>query len=286
MVGQALYTAAQTRELDRTAIEECGIPGIRLMARAGRATFDLLRAEWRSIEHLHVFCGTGNNGGDGYIVAALAGARGIPVSVYQVGDAGKIGGDAALAREQALADGVAVQAFDAAQSPKSGVVIDALLGTGLSGDVRGDYLEAIEAINVSGLPVLAVDIPSGLCSDTGRILGAAVTAAHTVSFIGLKQGLLTGAAPAVTGEVHFVDLDLPAEVYARVAPTCFRMALEEQLEFLPAIPRHAHKGLFGHVLVIGGDHGMAGAALLAAEAAGRCGPAWCLPRPVPNMLRL
>ena len=154
MSDDALYTAAETRELDRIAIEDCGIPGIRLMSRAGRASFELLLAQWSEPGHIHVFCGTGNNGGDGYIVAALAHSRGIPVTVHQLGDSASIVGDAATARNQAVADGVAVQAFSDAVAPASGVVVDALLGTGLSGDVRGAYGTAIDTINNSGLPVL------------------------------------------------------------------------------------------------------------------------------------
>jgi NAD(P)H-hydrate epimerase len=267
----ALYTAAETRELDRIAIEDCGIPGIRLMSRAGRASFELLLAQWSEPGHIHVFCGTGNNGGDGYIVAALAHSRGIPVTVHQLGDSASIVGDAATARNQAVADGVVVQAYSDAVAPASGVVVDALLGTGLSGDVRGAYGTAIDTINNSGLPVLAIDIPSGLCSDTGRVLGTAVVASHTITFIGMKQGLLTAAAPACTGDLHFAGLEVPDTVYARLAVDCRRLDLAACLRFLPALPGDAHKGLLGHALVVGGDMGMGGAVVMAAEAAARCG---------------
>lgn len=271
MPGQPLYTAEQTRELDRIAIEDCGIPGIRLMSRAGQAAFELLLSEWPEPEQLHIYCGTGNNGGDGFIVAGLAQRRGIAVAVYQIGDADKIGGDALLARDNALADGVQITAFAADVAPASGVIVDAMLGTGLTGDVRGDYVDAIELINNSGLPVLAIDIPSGLCSDSGRVLGSAVRADSTISFIGSKRGLLTGSAPAMVGSLHFADLDVPADIYTRVPAGCFRLELEAELDKLPEILRHAHKGLFGHALVVGGGPGLAGAALMAAEAAGRCG---------------
>jgi hydroxyethylthiazole kinase-like uncharacterized protein yjeF len=267
----ALYTAAQTRELDRIAIEDCGIPGIRLMSRAGRASFEVLLAQWPQPEHIHIFCGTGNNGGDGYIIAALARTRGIPVTVYQLGDAASIVGDAATARNQAIADGVEVQAFSDVVAPASGVVVDALLGTGLSGDVRAAYRTAIDGINNSGLPVLAIDIPSGLCSDTGRVLGTAVVANHTVTFIGMKRGLLTAAAPACTGDLHFAGLEVPDTVYAQIAADCRHLDLSTCLQFLPVLPRDAHKGLLGHALVVGGDTGLGGAAVMASEAAARCG---------------
>ena len=265
-----LYTAAQVRALDRYVIDEHRIPGIQLMKRAGRAAFDVLLQRWPQPEHIHIVCGTGNNGGDGFIVAALAAERGIPVSVWQVGDGAKIAGDALLARRFAEQAGVAIEPF-ANAAFGSGVIVDALLGTGLGGDVREAFAAAIAAINTSGLPVLAIDIPSGLCSDSGRMLGAAVRAQSTVTFIGLKRGLFTGDAADVCGEIYFRDLDVPGEIYQSIAPSCERLTLEALKYLLPPRPRTAHKGFYGHVLVVGGDHGMAGAALMAAMAAGRVG---------------
>jgi NAD(P)H-hydrate epimerase len=266
-----LYTAAQTRELDRIAIEEHGITGIRLMSRAGRAAFDRLLARWPDPARLHIFCGAGNNGGDGFIVAELAADRGIPVTVYQLGDAAKIKGDALEARVRALAAGVNVINRGEEPALDEGVIVDALLGTGLSGDVRPDYAAAIAAINSSTLPVMALDIPSGLCSDTGRELGAAVRADCTVTFIGCKQGLLTGAAPDYCGDITLCDLDVPAECFAAVPARASQLQLQDCLQNLPELPQHAHKGLLGNVLVVGGDRGMGGASLMAAEAAARCG---------------
>ena len=267
---EPLYTAAQTRELDRCAIEDYGVPGIILMSRAAQSAFECLCGVWPDPEFIQVLCGTGNNGGDGYLIADLAHKRGIAVRVLQLGDANKIEGDALIAREQAIANGVDVQTF-AHQKLEAGVVVDAMLGTGLGGDVRGDYVDAIDLINESGLPVLAVDIPSGLCSDTGRVLGRAVRADVTVSFIGLKRGLFTLDATDCTGAVHFTDLQVPTEVYSQVKSGCARLELEALLARLPLRPASSHKGSYGSVLVIGGDKGMAGAAAMAAEAALRCG---------------
>lgn len=266
-----LYTAQQTRELDRAAIDGHGIPGITLMARAADAAFRNLLATWPAPESITVLCGTGNNGGDGFLVADLAHKRGITTTVLQVGDPARITGDAALAREQAQANGVALQPFEGQDLRGAAVVVDALLGTGLGGDVRGDYVAAIDAINASGAAVLAVDIPSGLCADTGRILGHAVRADLTVTFIGLKRGLFTFCAPDCTGAIEFADLGVPAQVYAQVPASCARLELEALLAELPERPATAHKGNYGTVLVVGGDHGMAGAAAMAAEAALRCG---------------
>jgi len=273
--SEPLYTAAQTRELDRCAIEDFGVPGIILMSRAAAASFDCLLGVWPEPQCIHVLCGTGNNGGDGYLIADLAHKRGIAVCVYQLGDADKIGGDALIAREQAIANGVPVKRFDTGflegLGDGSGVVVDAMLGTGLGGDVREPYLAAINAVNDSGLPVLAVDIPSGLCSDTGRVLGRAICADVTVSFIGLKRGMFTLDAPDYTGAIHFTDLQVPAEVYSEIACNCARLELEPLLDRLPQRPAASHKGSYGSVLIIGGDRGMAGAVAMAAEAALRCG---------------
>ena len=271
MAGEALYTAAQTRELDRITIEEFGVPGIRLMSRAGRTSFDLLCDIYPDAEHIQVFCGTGNNGGDGFIVASLAHERGVPVTVYLLGDAAKISGDARLAYDKALVDGVAILPFAAGGELTGGVIVDAMLGTGLSGDVRGDYPLAIELINASSLPVLAVDIPSGLCSDTGKVLGDCVRADHTATFIGIKRGLMTGEAPAKVGLLHFTDLEVPLEVYGQVPANSYLLELEDLRPLIPRREQHAHKGMFGHALIVGGDEGLGGAAIMAAEAAGRCG---------------
>ncbi|QFU74570.1 NAD(P)H-hydrate dehydratase [Halioglobus maricola] len=266
-----LYTAEQTRALDRCAIEGAGIPGITLMSRAAHAAVEAMLDLWPEPEQLQVLCGTGNNGGDGFLVADIAHKRGIPVVVYQLGDAAKVSGDALLAREQALANGVAVQPFDDTELLPLGVVVDGMLGTGLGGDVRGPYLDAIAAVNAAGARVLALDIPSGLCADTGKVLGSAVVADLTVTFIGLKRGLFTGQAPDYVGELQFADLMVPPETYRQLEADAYRLDLAELLEALPARPANAHKGLYGTVLVVGGDYGMAGAVAMAAEAALRCG---------------
>lgn len=268
---ERLYTAAQTRELDRCAIQDHKIPGTTLMSRAARAAFNCLLQSWPEPECIQVLCGTGNNGGDGFLIADLAHKQGIPASVLQVGDPDKIGGDALLARRQALANGVSIAPYEETPLLRTGVIVDAMLGTGLGGEVRGVYKEAIATINGNTAPVLAVDIPSGLCSDTGRVLGTAVKADLTVTFIGLKRGLFTGAAADYTGAIEFNDLGVPPEVYSQVACDSYRLELEALLESFPLRPATAHKGLYGTVLVIGGDRGMAGAAALAAEAALRCG---------------
>lgn len=265
----ALYTAEQMRALDACVIEQHGVPGIQLMLRASRALYALMTSVWPTCDQLHIFCGKGNNAGDAYLLAALAKERGHHVSLWQV-DAAPARGDALLARQRALAAGVSVQVWQG-QRPASGLIIDGLLGTGLKGEVRPAFKEAVAAINASGLPVLAVDIPSGLCADTGCVLGDAVRAEVTLSFIGLKRGLFTADGKDHCGKIFFSDLQAPAQVYREQDAQVQRLDLAHEMLALPARSRTAHKGLFGHVLVVGGDSGMGGAAILAVSAAARAG---------------
>ncbi|WP_051235040.1 bifunctional ADP-dependent NAD(P)H-hydrate dehydratase/NAD(P)H-hydrate epimerase [Marinimicrobium agarilyticum] len=263
-----LYTAEQTRELDRRAVE-AGTAGIQLMKRAGRTAFEQLLNHFPAADRVTVYCGAGNNAGDGYVVAALAAQRRLSVSVITVGEPDKLKGEAAQARDYARQEGVEFMPLGAA--PKAGVIVDALLGTGVSGEVRPHYAEAIEQINQSGLPVLAIDLPSGLAADSGAVLGVAVQATVTVTFIGVKQGLLTARGAALCGELVFARLGVSDAVYDAVPSNCRRLALSEILPTLGRRAPDAHKGAFGHVMVIGGDTGFGGAAIMAAEAAARAG---------------
>ncbi|MEZ5529619.1 MAG: NAD(P)H-hydrate dehydratase [Porticoccaceae bacterium] len=265
-----LYTAQQVRELDRIAIQDWGIPGIKLMKRAGYAVFQQLISRWPGAP-ITVFCGAGNNGGDGYIVAALAAEGRLPVRVIQVAPADNLSGDARLAYEYAVQAGVTMAPFTDCMNLQTGVLVDALLGTGMSGPVREPFAQAIRLINHSGLPVVAVDIPSGLSSDTGMAANPTVMAEVTVSFIGLKQGLLTGEGRVYSGELVFSDLRLPEGIYHQLQPSGLRLELDDYLGLLPERRRDAHKGHFGHVLVIGGDLGYGGAVAMAGEAALRSG---------------
>ncbi len=268
---RALHTAAQVRELDRIAIEEAGIPGYTLMGRAGQAVFEALREAWPEARRIVVLCGAGNNAGDGYVVARLAREHGLTAEVLWLKDPATLAGDAATAARDWHAAGGAARAFDPGPLVDADVVVDALLGTGLDRPLAGGWLAAVEAVNASGRPVLAVDVPSGLHADTGMPLGAAVRAALTVTFIGVKQGLLTGEAADHVGRLLYDDLDVPAEVLERVPPTALRIAEVDVRDSLPPRPRTAHKGRCGHVLVVGGNLGLAGAARLAGEGALRTG---------------
>ena len=270
----SLYRAEQVRELDRIAIDELGIPGLSLMQRAGAATFEVLRRRWPRARHIGVLCGIGNNGGDGFVLASLARAAGLRVDVWLVGDAGRSRGDALTVRQKMEATGLHGEAFAGQDLSVYEVLVDGLLGSGLNGEVSGIWRDAIAAINeahAAGCGVLALDIPSGLQADRGTVLGAAVRADVCVTFIGLKLGLFTGQGPDCCGEVLFDDLDVPPQTYTRFSPAAIRLTPAAAGAYLPPRRPCAHKGDFGHVLVVGGDHGMSGAARLAGEAALRGG---------------
>lgn len=266
----ALYRAEQVRELDRIAIQDFNIPGRTLMERAGEAAFELLNRVRPGVKDITVVCGVGNNGGDGYVVAQLALESGMACRVLQLGDPSKISGDALTCAEAYAEAGGEVRAFDQIQESTE-LVVDGVFGTGLEREVEGSWRDALAAINAHPAPVVALDIPSGLHSDTGQVLGIAVDAVATASFIGLKQGLFTGHGPDCCGSIVFDDLDVPSEIYKGITPSVRRIDWARERTRLKPRKRSAHKGDFGHLLVVGGDHGYAGAVRMAAEAAARSG---------------
>ena len=181
LIQDALFSAKSVAQLDQIAIEEQGIAGIILMKRAGRALLDELLESFGSPSLLSIFCGSGNNAGDGYIAAALAAEKNIPVQVVEL--SAKLSSDAAKAKQFAQQANVSFVTFDSSMDIAEGVIIDSLLGTGFHGQLRQQYGEAIQLINDSGLPVVAADIPSGLNPDSGHIAEVAVAADVTVTFI-------------------------------------------------------------------------------------------------------
>lgn len=270
----SLYTCSQSKQLDQLAIQHGGVSEIVLMKRAGRAAFEVLLEQWPQAESVVVLCGAGNNGGDGYVIAALAAQKKLDVCAVAVSPESTLKAEALQAYQYAQQEGVRIVSVSELADLSVGagtVVVDALLGTGVNRPVEGAFLTAIEWANAVAAPILAVDIPSGLCGDTGKVLGAAVKCAATVSFIGLKRGLLTGRGPAFTGRLHFDDLGIDAKIFAEVMPEATRTSRLAMLNCLPEREADAHKGQFGHVLVVGGDIGMGGAAAMAGEAAARAG---------------
>ncbi len=263
-----LYTAAQVRELDRLAIEEQGTPSLTLMERAGADALDVLTGRYPGAGNLVVLCGGGNNAGDGYVLARLARQAGLEVRVIALVEPGRLKGDAAASAQKYLQTG-SVETALALEG--ADIIVDALLGSGLNRPVEGSFAEAIELINAASVTVFALDIPSGLNADTGVCLGSAVRADATITFIGLKRGLFTAEGPEFCGEILFSDLGTPADIHVAVGAETRLTRHEEIMRNLPPRPRHAHKGRYGHVLVIGGDYGYQGAAILAGSAAARAG---------------
>lgn len=258
------------RELDRRAIAN-GTPGYELMCRAGAAALRFLSARWPEARSLAVVCGAGNNGGDGLVVARLAKAAGLRARVLLLADAARLKGEAAQAASECAAAGISFEPFAAAALGGADIIVDALLGTGLARPLSAEFRAAIDAINLAGRPVLALDVPSGLDADTGLPHGAAVRADATITFVGLKQGLFLGEAVDHCGALEFADLDLPPALGADLPPSLERLVFDELRSLLPRRARSAHKGSAGRLLLVGGGPGMPGAIRLAAEAALRVG---------------
>lgn len=279
-----LYRGRDVQQLDSIAIKQFGIDGFKLMYRAGSVAFNAMLERWPQTRLVRVLVGGGNNGGDGYIIAGLACEQNLPCEIIQVVPPDKLKGDAQKAwqwaREKTLKivdlSEFLARGFEESSTAASShtLVVDALLGTGLDREVSGPIAQAIQHINNSGLPVVSVDIPSGLDADTGCPLGLAVIADLTVTFIALKQGLLTGYGRDYAGDIVFSNLDLPDEVYGHrdaPAPISQRIDINDATRFLLPRQKSAHKGQHGHVVVVGGDYRFGGAVLLAAEAALRTG---------------
>lgn len=266
-----LYTAAQVRALDRHAIEVGRIPSFILMSRAGAAAIDTLRTAWPAARRILVVCGPGNNGGDGYVLARLAHAAAFEISVAALGGPERMQGDARRAFDECRAAGVPLGSFAATMLTSADVIVDAMFGTGLDRPLDAATCAIVGHLNSSAKPVFALDVPSGLHADTGAVMGAVVHAARTISFIGLKVGCFLGEGPNVTGTLEFAALDVPPAPPELVRPTVERIAQDLMARALPRRRRTAHKGEFGHVLIVGGNEGMAGSVRLSGEACLRSG---------------
>lgn len=268
--AQDLYDAAGTRALEHYATTQLGIAGLTMMERAGAAVFDDLRRHWPAARCFSVVCGAGNNGGDGYVVARLAAAAGLEPRVVMLSGEARLRGDSASAYRAMREAGIA-PVNNAAWFEETDLVVDAVLGTGLEQAVEGPYAQAIARINGCGLPILSIDVPSGINASTGVCHGAAVRATATLSLVSLKQGLVTGDAPSYTGDLRWHDIGLPPAVFGAVPATACAIIHAQLGALFSPRPRTVHKGHHGHVLVIGGAPGFGGAGRMAAEAAARVG---------------
>lgn len=267
-----LYSNVQIRALEKHAMEAYKLSEHELMERAGHSAYTIISATWDDLEHLVVLCGPGNNGGDGYVVARLAALSGISTEVFYLGDIELLRGAAKIAHDACISAGVDVQPYDSdLDFEECDLIVDAILGTGLQREVEGEFLQAITHINDVDVPVFALDVPSGLNSDTGYVMGDAVVADLTVTFIGAKLGLYTGAGKESCGEIVLENLDLPEEAFEQFDAAAYLLDEEDAAGCLGIRPRDAHKGEFGHVLVVGGNYGMPGSVRMSAEAAYRVG---------------
>lgn len=257
--------------MDSAAIEFTGVSGYELMTRAAQAALDLAIETFPETSRWEVICGAGNNGGDGFVFARLAADRGITVSVRSVVLPDALKGDALKAYSDfSTADGD-LTSWQGALDHDADLLIDGLLGSGLTRIVDGEFADLVRAMNAHGAPVLALDIPTGVNGDTGSIMGVAVRASMTVTFVALKTGLFLRAGPGCAGDLRFAGLGIPEAIRKEKAPELKRVTTATLRHALPPRPVDAHKGDFGHVVLIGGGPGMPGAVRLAGEAALRSG---------------
>lgn len=300
-----IYSAGEMAEADRITREDFGVPGAVLMENAGSQTVDAMEEHFGDALYddesaVLVVCGKGNNGGDGFVIARHLFNRGTArLDVVLLGEGGSLTGDARLNHDVfcrmdgAVHEAADWEAFERLQeggqiltSDEYTVVVDAILGTGLSGPVRGHIARVINAINEGTAPVVAVDIPSGLSADTPNVPGEAVLADLTVTFGAPKYPHLLPPADVLCGDVAVADISIPEAALERAGGGPF-VVTDELAGYLLPEPRErtGHKGDYGHVLLVGGSVGKTGAAVLGAEAAYRSGaglvtvatPLDCLP---------
>lgn len=263
---ERIYTGAAAKEIDRLAIEEHGIAGFELMSEAGTKAFDLLLKRFPRPAKLLVLCGSGNNGGDGYILASCALRAKWQVDLIATSKPKTV--DANTACDQFVADGGKVlQTSSIASDVEYDVVVDALLGVGLNGSPSGNYADLIAIVNNLDAVVFALDVSSGIDADTGAVYSPAVQADVTATFIVSKIGLMTGPATSYVGELHTIELSVPDQAIDAVEP----IAAQIETPTLAPRSRDSHKGSYGSVVIAGGDYGMFGAALLAGRSALRSG---------------
>lgn len=267
----SLYRAQQIKEFEGLAAEQVGSSLDGLMKRAGQACYQAFVRHFPDAKRVLVLTGQGNNGGDGYVFAAIAKDAGLNVQLCQLGDASTLTGEAAQARNAWRIELGIIDTLEHADFEHCDVIVDALLGTGLRGPLRAEYQRLIHKINQASSPVLSIDIPSGLHADTGSFIDVAVHADITVTLVALKQGLFTGCASEYCGEIYFSGLGVEDEFSALCHNSVKRICYQDMSDHLKPRARNSHKGLFGKSLVIGGNVGMPGAARLASEAALRSG---------------
>jgi len=276
-----VVTGQEMGEIDRYTIEEVGIPGVVLMEEAGRRVAEVVQEELAGQEEpeVVVLAGRGNNGGDGFVVARLLAQQGVKVNTFLLGEKGEITGDARVNLDildkldicvQELTSQEEVQAVKT-ELKEADLAVDALLGTGIKGELRGLYPDLIALINQMSTAVVAVDIPSGVEADTGQVRTDAVKAEITVTFALPKRGNVLHPGAKYTGDLTVVDIGIPAQAAAS-QDSKFELLTEKEVKGLfPERKANSHKGDYGKLLVIAGSPGMTGAAVLTAQASLRAG---------------
>ena len=269
-IPHSVWSADWLRTAEKQAADELGLTLYELMQRAGAAAFNLARELYPQSQRWLIACGHGNNGGDGYVVARLAQAAGVRVTLVALESDKPLPEEAATARDAWLDAAGLIHAPEHPWPDDIDLVVDAILGTGLTQAPRDNAANLIEKCNQHPAPVIALDIPSGLLAETGAIPGVAINAAHTITFIALKPGLLTGKARDVVGKLHFHALGLEEWLKGQTAPIT-RVDSAQLSGWLPPRKPTSHKGSNGRLVIIGGDHGTAGAIRMTGEAALRTG---------------
>ncbi len=266
-----IYSVETVRTIDNAAINDAGISGYTLMTRAAEAALRAARDAFPDATRWQIICGAGNNAGDGYVLARLAANDGVGVSVLAMVSPEKLSGDAATAYGDFAAEGGQHLEWLGELDGEAALLVDALLGSGLDRPVEGRFADVVQAVNAHTGAILALDIPSGIHGDSGEVLGVAIKADMTITFVGLKSGLFLGDAADYVGELKYADLDIPADIRADKPMQMRRIDNALLDQYLPPRKKNAHKGDYGHLLVIGGGPGMPGAIALCGEAALRCG---------------
>jgi len=267
-----LYTASETRKIDNLAIKEKGISGYSLMQMAAEFTLDVILREFSPVEELIIFCSKGKNSGDGFLLGSFAKEFGLEVTIVMSNTSNVIKGVSRKAFEEmkdAKVKIISTKSIEKLKVSNKAVIVDALIGTGLKGNLRKNIKESILALNKLGvkLPVLSLDIPSGINPDTGDADDIAVYADITATFVAQKRGCFTSVGKKFSGEIIYSDLEIPKNLFSKITSTSYVVDYEDSISKVVYREQDAHKGHFGNVLIVGGDRGLGGAGLLSSRAA-------------------
>jgi len=267
----ALYSTEQIKMIEQKYAQHSASGTYPLMKKAGAAAFHHLELTWPDARRIIIVTGRGNNAGDGFIVAKLATERRFKVDLCSLVDPKELTGDAATAYRSIPHRAIQTIAIEDVKFSEYDLIVDAMLGTGIQGKLREPYLSAVKRINGNKTPVLAIDIPTGVEADTGFVYSEAIRATLTVTFVGQKKGMYTGDAANYRGRVQLSNLDIPSKFYDQHTFHLISQNWHSLKNKLQPRENASHKGLYGHTIIIGGQKGMSGAAILAATSAAKSG---------------